>query len=90
MLSWKKTINHQLNLFMKVKGSDVTFESSGITQYANGGIIGINPGLEVFGGYDDRGISQVFEHTDYRELTIAERRELADHMILLWQKYKEQ
>ena len=77
---------------MKIKGDTVSFESTGIEQYANSGIIGIKPSLEISGGYDDTGIATVWEvgAGDYRELTAPEREELADYMIGLWQQYKQQ
>jgi hypothetical protein len=75
---------------MKIIGSDVIFESTGIKQYANCGIIGLSPDLGVTGGYDDSSISRVWEgkKEEERELNKREREELADYMISLWQKYK--
>jgi hypothetical protein len=70
---------------MKIDGNYVTF-SSGKVLSANQGIIGIDPDLDVSEGYDGG-----FDIADtYREtLTKPERRELADYMIALWQRYRE-
>lgn len=61
--------------------------SSGLEIDANRDIIGISGALEVGLGYDE-----MFrpEDENYRErpLTAAERAELADHMIALWQRFK--
>jgi len=71
---------------MKIDGDTITF-SSGRTAYANRGIIGINPELELSEGYDG-GIDWP---NGWREnpLTKEDVSELADHMIGLWQKFKE-
>jgi hypothetical protein len=74
---------------MKIKGDKVTFESTGVKQYASRGIIGIDPELNISGGYDDTSISRVWVDSldDTRELSKEERKELATHMINLWQQY---
>ncbi len=63
----------------------VTF-STGKTRYAHGEILGIGPDLRVTYGWDgefyEPGISSM-------SLTPAERVELADFMIGLWQQFKD-
>lgn len=69
---------------MKVSGDSVHFESTGRTEYANNGIIGIGPEADgVSEGYDG-GMGRRDDFTD------AERTELADYMIGQWQRFKEQ
>lgn len=79
-----------------------TFECSGRGFYSNGHIIGINPNLEVYEGYDGT-IEHAGNPPDWwlattepfyvneREyyFTKEEKRELAEYMINLWQQYKE-
>lgn len=59
-----------------------TFESTGREFYANNNIIGICPTLSISEGYDGR----LWELED---ITEAEREELADYMIQLWQRFKQ-
>ena len=53
--------------------------SSGRTFYANNGIIGIAPGLDISEGYDG-GIEEEY-------FTKEENREIAIFMIMLWTKW---
>ncbi len=62
-----------------VDGDDLVF-STGKRLDAHLGIVGINGQLEVFEGYDG-GLR-------CEKLTEAERAELANHMISLWEKWK--
>ena len=77
---------------MKVKGDDLIFRT-GRVMYANGGIIGIDSDLEVTGGYDSgfcRPKEDWMEEGDFEDvLDKQEHIELADHMIGLWEKFKE-
>lgn len=59
---------------------EIVLECSGRREYANAHTIGIGPGGYVCYG-SDGGI-----HTD--DFTDAEREELADAMIALWQQFK--
>lgn len=73
---------------MEIKNSIVIFESTGLELYANGGKIGINPDLETSEGYDgnfNKGWGDDFHDIPF---TQAEREELGDFMIGLWQKFK--
>lgn len=54
--------------------------STGTAIDANSSIVGIDPNLEVFGGYDDARVDL--------DLTQAERIELADYMIAKWLEYR--
>lgn len=63
--------------------------STGRVFYANLGIIGINPTLEVSEGYDG-GFSVDGDWEGEDKWTAAERAELADFMIDLWQRFKGQ
>lgn len=68
---------------MKIKDDKVSFVISNRKDSANRGIIGINPELVTYEGYD--GIFPCYGN----DLTEAERVELADYMIGLWLRYKE-
>ena len=74
---------------MKIIGDDVIF-STGLIVYANCGIIGLvdNKGeLEVSDGYDGCFSSS---NRGGKNMTAAEKVELADYMIALWTRYKEE
>lgn len=65
--------------------------SSGTEIYADRGFVGINHQGELGGGHAARLLSYgnfAEGYDDY--LTPAERNELADYVISLWQRYKEQ
>lgn len=70
---------------MKIIGEfddEILFESTGRTEYCHRGIIGINPqGTEISYGYDGGYADETW--------TKEERTELADTMIGLWTRYKE-
>lgn len=68
---------------IKNEGEDFYF-STGRVICANKGIIGLNPNLETYEGYD----APLFLYGI--QLDQQERIELADYMISLWTKYKEQ
>ena len=74
---------------MKIDGDEVIF-STGKVRYANNGIIGLGPDLEVSEGYDG-GFWSAHE-SEYKDeadiLTPAERVELADYMIERWQAFR--
>lgn len=72
---------------MKIEKDTITF-SSGNTAYANCGIIGINDELNIFEGYDG---SIDWPTSDWKttKLTADDMRELADYMIVLWQRFKD-
>lgn len=55
--------------------------STGRVIFANCAKIGISPGLDISGGYD--------QEIDDSDFTSEERVEIADYTISLWQKYKE-
>lgn len=56
---------------------------------ANSGLISINDALEVGTGYDQM-LSLLDEDYDESPLTAEERVELADRMITLWQRWKQE
>ena len=60
---------------------------------ANGGIVGIDSDLNVFGGYDQQfeaaGVAAPEEWQDYELMPAEERVRLANRMIALWTKYRE-
>jgi len=58
------------------------FETTGREFYANCHIVGINPALELYEGYDGE------VYWDDLPLTQPEREELADYMIGLWTQFK--
>jgi hypothetical protein len=60
--------------------------STGTRIYANRGIVGIGPKLDVYEGYDG-GISAVARHTT--NFTPEEWSELADYAISQWQRLKD-
>ncbi len=59
--------------------------TSGRRLYANNGIIGINGELKVYDGYD----GNLGGAVNWPTITEAEKTEICDHMIALWQKRKE-
>lgn len=73
---------------MKIVKDTVIF-STGTERYANNGIIGLAPDMEVSEGYDGGFWSR--EESEYREnpLTPAERVELADFMIEQWKTFRD-
>ena len=66
---------------MKLEGDDLIF-SSGKKVYANHGIIGISPELKISEGYDG--------DIEDKDFTCAEKLELADYAIKLWQDWAKQ
>lgn len=72
---------------LRILEEEIVF-SSGRTCYANAGIIGLNPDLVVFEGYDGMVPWPVRRRSD-PQLTVEDMRELVDHMIDRWQRLKE-
>jgi hypothetical protein len=70
---------------MRIDGDTVKFRS-GREEYANCGIIGISPDGNVSGGYDD-GFGDFEGHEDMPVLSRKERVELAEYMIIQWEKF---
>jgi hypothetical protein len=70
---------------MRVERSSLIMDD-GTEYHANGGIVGLDPYLEISRGYD--GSLTDWENDDGK-LPFAHRLELADYMIALWTKYKE-
>jgi hypothetical protein len=70
---------------MIIEGDEITF-SSGRTAYANCGIVGIGPELNISHGYDGDIDWPPLPVAD--ALTTEDMRELADHMIATWKKFK--
>lgn len=75
---------------MKIKGDRCIF-STGTRLFANRGVIGIGPNLEVTEGWDGGfyNPSSYFDEED-SPLTPVERVELADFMIGQWKKFKKE
>lgn len=67
---------------MKIDGPNnrVRFDDTGRDEYAYAGVIGLSPNGTVHTGYDDE---------MYSDLSPAERKELADHMIAQWTKFRD-
>lgn len=76
---------------LKIDCDEITF-SSGRTAYAHLGIVGINPQLKLYNGYDGTINWPVPDFWSAEEkagkLTADDMRELADHMIELWTAFK--
>jgi hypothetical protein len=79
---------------MKIESDEVTF-SSGRKMYANLGIIGLSPDLELSQGYD-RSIDWPFpewrdkdERAPERQIDAQDMRELADYMIAQWTSFRD-
>lgn len=76
---------------IKENKNEVHFSSGKILR-SHSGVIGINPKLDTYGGYDDC-FGDIWDYEteiDIKvQLTGAERIEIADYMIGLWQQYKE-
>lgn len=74
---------------MNIEDDNVIF-STGKVRYANNGIVGLAPDLEVFGGYDHGFFCPPSEWDDDPvTLTPAEQIELAEHMIAQWQRFRD-
>lgn len=71
---------------MKIEWDKVIF-TTGKIRYANGGIIGIDPKMEVTQGYNGE-FYDINYLRDEEELTKAELIELADYMVSQWQKFR--
>jgi hypothetical protein len=69
-----------------VKGDEIEF-SSGRKMYANNGIVGISPNLEVFEGYDGDVYVMDNKGKYSHELTDKEAIELANYMLVLWSRF---
>lgn len=69
---------------MKVDG-DMLVMDDGTPYYANGGIVGLDPWLDITEGYDG-GISNFDANPDTGDLPEAHRKEIAAYMIQLWQR----
>jgi hypothetical protein len=68
---------------MKIKDrSFYVFECSGREVYANRLIIGIDPNLDVYEGYDGE-----IATSETIPISSAERQELAEYMISRWEQF---
>jgi hypothetical protein len=72
---------------MRVEGDRLIMDD-GTKYYANVGIVGLSPKLEISEGYDG-GIMDWENDEDEGKLPLKHRLELAEYMIALWTKYKE-
>ena len=76
---------------MKIEGDYLIF-SKRRSFYANGGIVGLDPDLEITYGYD-RGFRPIQDDAgspvDEYTMTKAEAVELADYMIEQWKAFRE-
>ncbi len=66
--------------------------TSGKKLYANCLIVGIDPELNVSGGYDQGNIDSLYNNDthEYEKISKEDRVELAEYMIALWIKYRDQ
>ena len=72
-------------------------KAQNVSDESNGGIIGIDEDLNVFGGYDERfepaGATEErpdwIDTEDWDSMPKEEKLALADRMITLWQRYKD-
>lgn len=74
------------------KSEDEIILTSGKRLYANCLIVGIDPEMNVSGGYDQGGLDCLY-NTDshkYERISREDRIELAEYMIALWTKYRDQ
>lgn len=74
----------------RINRDNFQFACSERIAYANLGVIGIDPDGNLFGGYDDNFEANQGDEfaDDERALTPDERRELAEHMIERWHKFR--
>lgn len=70
----------------KYKDSEIVL-STGKKFYANNGIIGINDELSIYGGYDGHISLREYYPTESLHFSKEERKELAEYVISLWQKF---
>ena len=68
---------------MRIEGDKVIF-STGKTRYANCGIIGLSPRMDISEGYD----GGFYNGPGDEELTKDELIEIADYMVEQWKKFK--
>ena len=68
--------------------NDTVYFSSGKTAYANCGIIGLSPELEISEGYDGGIYWPVYGEPRECNLTAADMAELADYMIEQGARFK--
>jgi hypothetical protein len=66
---------------LRIDGDTVKWRT-GREEYANRGIVGIDPDGQISGGYDGG-----FAHSDEEPMTNSERAELAAYMIILWESF---
>lgn len=71
----------------RIEGSKVILPS-GRSIYANNGIVGLSPEMEVSQGYDGRVEWPPFDDED-NPLTADDMRDLADLMIRQWARFRE-
>lgn len=71
---------------MRIDGDIIRFRK-GREEYANLGIIGIDPEGNISGGYDDAIASGFTSEGEDDCLTSEERKELAAYMIEQWAKF---
>ena len=75
---------------MKIVKDSVIF-STGKELYANCGVIGISPKLEISKGWDGGFFNpRSYVNLDDYTLTPVERIELADYMIARWKEFKKE
>ena len=77
---------------MKFDGDDIYTLSTGRTFYANNGILGIDPKLRIFDGYDGEFHQENNprdDEADYPDVrwTQAERAEIAAEMVRRWTEW---
>jgi len=63
------------------------FETTGREIYANGGQVGLGPLMERVSEGSDGDIETFYEYEEKAIFTPVERRELADYMKELWERY---
>ncbi len=73
---------------MRIDGDIIRFRK-GREEYANLGIIGIDPEGNISGGYDDAIAGGFDEKGEDIYLTKEERVELAEYMIIQWKLFAE-
>lgn len=66
---------------------ELIFETTGRSVYANGGQVGLGPLMERVSEGSDGDIETYYDLHEEDRLTPVERRELADYMKELWERY---
>ena len=64
--------------------------STGTTFYPNNGYVGINVFGDTCEGYTTENVYGLYLNSEYKDLSRIEKYELAEYMIKLWEKFRDE